>query len=68
MKTCRPRLIILTGLLVLLLSQSAMSQTVTVNTRDQIVKAVEKATPGTTILIAPGKYQGGLHFNGLQGE
>ena len=68
MKTCRPRLIILTGLLVLLLSQSAMSQTVMVNTRDQIVKAVQQAKPGTTILIAPGTYQGGLHFNGLQGE
>jgi hypothetical protein len=68
MKTCRPRLIILTGLLVLLLSQSAMSQTVMVNTRDQIVKAVQQAKPGTTILIAPGTYQGGLNFNGLQGE
>lgn len=68
MKTCHSRLILLTGLLVLLLSQSAMSQTVTVNTRDQIVKAVQQAKPGTTVLIAPGTYQGGLNFNGLQGE
>jgi len=68
MKTCHPRLILLTGLLVLLLSQSAMSQTAIVNTRDQIVKAVQQAKPGTTILIAPGTYQGGLNFNRLRGE
>ena len=49
-------------------SQPTLSETVTVNTRSQIVKAVEEAMPGTTILIAPGTYQGGLHFNGLRGE
>jgi hypothetical protein len=68
MKTCQFKLIFVTGSLILLSSQSAKSQSVTVNTRDQIVKAVEQAKPGTTILIAPGTYQGGLHFNGLQGE
>ncbi len=52
----------------LLSSEPAMSQTVTVNTRTQIVNAVEQAKPGTTILIAPGQYQGGLHFNGLRGQ
>jgi len=68
MKTCHLGLFLLSGSLILLLNESAMSQTVTVDTRDQIVKAVEQAKPGTTILIAPGTYQGGLHFNGLQGE
>ena len=68
MKTCRSPLIVFAGSLMLLSSQSAMSETVTVSTRTQIVNAVEQAKPGTTILIAPGTYQGGLHFNGLQGE
>ena len=68
MKTLHPERILLAGSMILLLNQPASSQTVTANTRDQIVKAVEEAKPGTTILIAPGTYEGGLHFNGLQGE
>lgn len=62
------KLILLTGSLIPLLNQSARSQTVTVSTRDQFVKALEQAKPGTTILIASGTYQGGLHFNGHQGQ
>jgi hypothetical protein len=65
MKTWHRKLILLSGLLIPLLNQSARSQTVTVSTRDQFVKAVEQAKPGTTILIASGTYQGGLHFNRL---
>jgi hypothetical protein len=61
-------LILLTVSLILLSSRWAFTQTVTANTRDQIVKAAEQAKPGTTILIAPGTYQGGLDFNGLRGE
>jgi len=61
-------LIYLTGSLLFLSSHVARSESVTVRTRTQIVDAVEQAQPGTTILIAPGKYQGGLHFNGLQGQ
>ena len=68
MMTWHPGLMLLTGTLMLLWGQPAMSQPVTVNTRDQIVKAVRAAKPGTKVLIAPGKYQGGLHFQGLQGE
>jgi hypothetical protein len=68
MNTWRPGLIVVSALLFLVLSQTAMSQTITVNTRDQIVRAVGRAKPGTTVLIAPGTYQGGLNFNGLQGE
>jgi hypothetical protein len=52
----------------LLLPRAAQSQTVTVSTRDQLVTAVEQAWPGTTIVIAPGTYAGGLHFDGLQGR
>ncbi len=68
MKPARPAIILIGAFLIVAISQTALSQTVTVNTRDQIVKAVENAMPGTTILIAPGTYQGGLNFNGLQGE
>lgn len=68
MKTCHSMLIYLTGSLLFLSSHVARSESVTVRTRTQIVDAVEQAQPGTTILIAPGKYQGGLHFNGLQGQ
>ncbi len=68
MKTYNSKLILFTGSLLLLSGQWLMAETVTVNTRSQIVAAVEQAKPGTTILIAPGTYQGGLHFNGLQGR
>jgi hypothetical protein len=68
MRIWRPISISVAGSLVLLLNESAVSQTVTVSTRPQIVNAVEQAKPGTTILIAPGTYQGGLHFDGLQGQ
>ena len=54
--------------LLMLLPRGGRSHTITVDTRDQIVKEVQQAKPGTTILIAPGTYQGGLHFNGLHGE
>ena len=43
------------------------AQAVDVSTRDQLVQAVAAAQPGTTIAIAPGTYQGGLHFDNLQG-
>ena len=31
------------------------------------MKAVQRARPGTTIAIAPGTYEGGLHWSELQG-
>ena len=68
MKTLHPELILLAGSMVLLLNQPASSQTVTANTRDQIVKAVEQAKPGTTILIAPGTYEGGPSFQRTSGR
>lgn len=51
MKPYYAGLLLLSGSLMLLLSESVMSQTVTVHKRDQIVKAVERAIPGTTILM-----------------
>ncbi|MBP86650.1 MAG: hypothetical protein CMJ64_08040 [Planctomycetaceae bacterium] len=68
MKAHRCVLILLGIFPLMTLPRAGISQTITVNTRDQIVKAVDNATPGATILIAPGTYQGGLNFNGLRGE
>ncbi|GAB4137670.1 MAG: hypothetical protein Tsb009_05280 [Planctomycetaceae bacterium] len=42
--------------------------TLTVKTRDEFIRAVRNAKPGTQILIAPGTYAGGLRFTNLQGE
>jgi hypothetical protein len=41
--------------------------TVNVASRVELVQAVRAARPGTKILLAPGKYDGGLNFNKLQG-
>lgn len=46
----------------------ARGEEIRVATREQLVRAVENAQPGTTILIAPGTYQGGLGFRNLRGE
>jgi hypothetical protein len=43
-------------------------ETVHVETRDELQRAVAEARPGTTIAIAPGTYNGGLAFTDLQGE
>lgn len=40
---------------------------VKVDTREEFARAVEQARPGTTILLAPGSYRGGFHFDRLQG-
>lgn len=42
-------------------------RTVAVGTRDELIRAVAAAVPGTRIEIAPGTYDGGLHFVGLRG-
>ena len=42
--------------------------TVPVKSRDELQQAVAKAKPGTKIVIAPGTYDGGLAFAGLQGS
>lgn len=49
-------------------SEDQTSQkTLTVQSRDELVRAVRAAQPGTKILIAPGEYRGGLSFADLQG-
>ena len=41
---------------------------VQVSTRDELIEVVRAAQPGDTILLAPGKYDGGLSFSNLQGD
>lgn len=40
---------------------------VLVSTREQLIAAAQKAIPGTTILIAPGEYRGGIHLVNITG-
>ncbi len=47
--------------------RAVRAEVLDVKTRDQLVRAVEAARPGTTIRIAAGTYPGGLHFTNLQG-
>ncbi len=41
---------------------------VNVSTRSELVAALERARPGTTIRVAPGTYAGGLHRANLKGS
>jgi hypothetical protein len=58
-------------LLLLLLApvtHSVHAAEVEVSDRTALVKALQQATPGTTIRIAPGTYRGGIDATGLKGE
>jgi hypothetical protein len=44
-----------------------MAEEITVSSRAEWMEAVRRAKPGTTILIAPGVYEGGMHCDGLSG-
>ncbi len=46
---------------------SARAETITVNSTGALRSAVLRARAGTTILIAPGEYSGGLDFRGVSG-
>jgi hypothetical protein len=48
--------------------QTTRAADVTVSDRTSLVKALQEATPGTTIRVAPGKYQGGLSATKLHGQ
>ncbi len=49
--------------------QSSLPQEcITVRTTAELRQAVLQARPGTTILLAPGEYQGGLFFTNIKGE
>jgi polygalacturonase len=41
---------------------------VTVNSTNALRLAISRAKPGTTILIAPGNFSGGLHFRDVSGN
>ncbi|WP_198000182.1 M56 family metallopeptidase [Gimesia alba] len=43
------------------------SKEIRVSSTEELHRALNNAKPGTTILLAPGKYQGGLSLNNLQG-
>lgn len=38
-----------------------------VSDRNSLIEAIRSASPGATILLAPGTYEGGLWFQGVQG-
>ena len=59
----------LAAILCLFATPSGLAQDapVRVLTRDQFVAALEQARPGTTILVGPGTYRGGLSRDNLQG-
>lgn len=64
----KPIALIYLALGCLVWNNSAEAETVTANSRVQLIELVNNATPGTTIKLAPGIYRGGMHFTGLQGE
>jgi hypothetical protein len=47
--------------------QAASAAEVRVGNRDELARALDQATPGTTILVAPGNYRGGLSLAKLRG-
>ena len=47
--------------------QATFAADVTVSDRTTLFRALQQATPGTTIRVAPGKYQGGLSAEKLKG-
>ena len=44
------------------------SQSVEVSDTDQLARALKAAKPGTTVLLAPGRYKSGLHAEGVHGS
>jgi len=59
---------LITSCCVVLTSGIIGAAEVSVSNVEELRRAVAEAKPGTTILIAPGEYQGGHHFRGLKGE
>ncbi|HQU19583.1 MAG TPA: hypothetical protein PLA92_11100, partial [Fimbriimonadaceae bacterium] len=41
---------------------------VRVGNSEELRRALQNAPPGTEVLLEPGEYQGGLHFEGLRGS
>lgn len=61
-------LLIFLGCSCALAGEDITDRTVSVRNRDELIQAVRAARPGTKILLAPGKYEGGLSFDHLQGK
>lgn len=61
-----PRILCLTFLL-FGATQSGFAEEVRVANREELIRALRAAKPGTTILVAPGKYAGGLSQAKLRG-
>lgn len=49
------------------LQAQQVGTTIEVANRVELISAVNNAQPGTKVLVAPGKYRGGLTFNNLRG-
>jgi hypothetical protein len=47
---------------------AAGADEVTVSSTNALRSAISRAKPGTTILIAPGSYSGGMYFRGVSGN
>lgn len=54
-------------LFVLLAPALAVAADVKVTTRDELLRALAEAKPGTRVLLAPGDYEGGLSLKDLHG-
>ncbi len=70
-QTMRNRLRLVLFLALALCARSgsdAAAQDIRVDSRAGLLSALADAGPGTTVLIAPGVYDGGLHVAGLHGE
>jgi hypothetical protein len=55
-------------LLICAAASAAGAAEITVNSTNALRSAVSRATPGTTILIAPGTYSGGMYFRSVSGS
>jgi hypothetical protein len=55
-------------LLIVVLFGTTGAEEVTVDSTNSLRSAISRAKPGTTILIAPGVYSGGLHFRNVSGN
>ena len=63
--------VLLTAMICVLISVPAAAvkpDEITVSSRDALEAAISRATPGTTVLIASGRYSGGLNFRELEGR
>lgn len=63
----RKCLVATVGSAILLVQVTIEAKEIRVSSREELVRAIGSATAGTTILIAPGTYQGGITGSSLRG-